>query len=134
MQAACRSSDLDQIEIRAQFRPRNVRHMAMMGEEHALRRASHIRQDPQPMGGAGVVETGEKIVGDEGRRLGPTGVILHIGEAQGEIELIARALAEAPDGDLLAAGALAMQRLGVVLAVGLADARKSPAGEGGLRG
>src|SRR5271166_2154917 len=80
---------------------------AMVGEQKHLCRSPEFSQKAERRRAAVVVEMDQQIVGDERQRLGGFGVMLDAGDAEGEIELIANAVAHQLDGNLFAAVASA---------------------------
>src|SRR6478735_7251450 len=112
----------------------SIYHIAVMGEEDRLHRGADSREGRKAVLGAPVVERGEEVVADEGRGLGARGVILEIGEAQREVELVSRALAHVGNADLLAnapARRAAADQMGhVVVVEALAEASEIPSRQG----
>ncbi len=74
----------------------------MVREENDLRLCCDLGEDLEGSAGAGVVEADEDVVDNERQGLVLTPSLLQGREAEGEVELVAAALAHALDGDLLA--------------------------------
>src|SRR5580704_8446957 len=102
-----------------------------MREQDALHARADLGEGFDPVTGALVVEGHEDVVGDEGRRLEPRRVALHIGETQGEIELVARALAQAFDPDVPVLASPPDQNGAVLLVILRAEPDEGASGERG---
>src|SRR5579875_4228578 len=68
-------------------RLRVLSYMAMMGEQHHLRRLAKLGQQAECRCAAIVIEMHEKIIGDEGQRLGGRAILLDARNPEGKKEL-----------------------------------------------
>src|SRR5271165_3918803 len=112
---------------------RDADNMGMMGEYDRLDRAARLFKRPQSGRYAGIVETGEKIVANERRRLRAPCVIFQKGQAQGEIKLVAGAFAQVGHAQFGAVKALCPQMQLVVVAEILLEFAVSSLGEAGKK-
>src|SRR4029077_5370781 len=93
-----------------------------MGEEEALHVPADVGERLDAMPGALIIEGDEDIVGNEGRWLELRRVAFDIGKPQGQVELVARSLAQAVDLDALAPDSLAYENGAIILIVNRGEA------------
>src|SRR5579875_1515257 len=99
----------------------------MMGEEEHLRGTTELSQQRERLRSAVVIKVDEKVIGDEGQRLGDGAVVLDAREAEREEELVTGPVAHPGDRNISSASALADDDgFSVLIDIG-ADTRKRAA-------
>ena len=104
--------------------------MQMVREQDRLDAVAHSRERFETVAGAGIVEAGENVVADERRRIGAGGVVLGVGKAERQIELVARAFAQMRDRRPFAVRPASLELRLVIVIETLVDPGKGAARQG----
>jgi hypothetical protein len=82
-------SKVDDVYLGSKGIKREIRNKAVVREEDGLEVGADVCESKQAGAGTGFIKRGEDIVTDEGNGLAPAGVVVKVGQAKCEVELVA---------------------------------------------